>query len=431
MLDKKPLILRDELQYALDQLEHSQQHIFISGKAGTGKSTLLSLFRNTSRKRIAVVAPTGVAALNVRGQTIHSFFKIPPRLLETHQIHRAKNRRLYQKLEVLVIDEISMVRADLFDIMDYHLRINREIDEPFGGVRLIIFGDLYQLPPVVASTFERQYLKDKYGTPYFFSSIAYQRLKENLETIELSTVYRQNEQYFINLLDAIRTRQIDYEDLEHLNSRITPRDEILEGSITLTTRNDIVKRINSEEINKIDRPGVTYMAKVSGQFDPRYYPTDMILYLKIGSQVMMIRNDTTRRFVNGSIGKIVGLSEQSISVKLYEDDSDKIIEIDKQNWEMVRYQWNDKEKKIDTNIVGTFEQWPVKLAWAITIHKSQGKTFHRVYLDMGRGAFEYGQTYVALSRCTSMEGLQLKQPLKMSDILVDDRITDFYNYWRL
>jgi ATP-dependent exoDNAse (exonuclease V) alpha subunit len=431
MIRKEPLVLHHELTYALNQLEHSKQHVFISGKAGTGKSTLLSLFRNTSRKRIAVVAPTGVAALNVRGQTIHSFFKIPPRLLEPHDIHRARDRRLYQKLEILIIDEISMVRADLFDILDYHLRLNRDIDEPFGGVRIILFGDLYQLPPVVASQFERQYLRDKYGTPYFFSSHIYQEISQQMETIELTKVYRQNERHFINLLDVIRTKQMDFDDLEAINERVTDREEILEGSITLTTRNDIVRKINALELNKIDLPSITYTAKVNGRFDPRVYPTDLNLILKNGAQVMMVRNDPNRRFVNGSIGKIISLSEQHITVEIYDDDEKpNRIELEKQTWEMIKYEWHESKNRIEATIIGTFDQWPLKLAWAMTIHKSQGKPFNRVYIDMGRGAFEYGQTYVALSRCTHLEGVQLKSPLKQSDILVDDRVTDFYNYWR-
>ena len=371
-----------------------------------------------------------MAALNVRGQTIHSFFKIPPRLLEPHDLHKAKDRRLYQKLEILIIDEISMVRADLFDIMDYHLRLNREIDEPFGGVRIVMFGDLYQLPPVVASQFEKRYLRDKYGTPYFFSSQIFGEISGQMETIELTKVYRQNERFFINLLDAIRTRSIDHEDLENLNQRVTDREQILEGSITLTTRNDIVRKINTSELNKIELPGITYIAKVQGQFDPKVYPTDIALVLKEGAQIMMVRNDPNRRFVNGSIGRVISLTEQHVTVEIYDNEEKKRIDIEKQIWEMVKYSWSEKKQRIESNIVGTFEQWPLKLAWAITIHKSQGKTFNRVYIDMGRGAFEYGQTYVALSRCTHLEGVQLKSPLKMSDILVDDRVTDFYNFWR-
>lgn len=430
MISNAPMILSEELKYALDQLEHSKDHIFISGRAGTGKSTLLKLFRSTSRKRIAVVAPTGVAALNVRGQTIHSFFKIPPRLLERRDLHKSKNNSLYRNLEILIIDEISMVRADLFDVMDYHLQLNRGNSLPFGGIRVIMFGDLYQLPPVIASKFEREYLKSRYETQYFFSSLAYQSLKTNLETIELNTVYRQNERHFINLLDSIRTKTIDREELEDINQRIIDEKDKLDGTITLTTRNDIVRKINASELSNIEWPTISYSAKVNGQFDPRYYPTDLDLKLKKGSQIMLLKNDPLRRYVNGTIGKIIELSENSIKVRVYKEDDEIELEIEKAIWEMIRYSYDDGVKQVKSDVVGSFEQWPVRLAWAITIHKSQGKTFNRVFLDMGRGAFEYGQTYVALSRCTSMEGLQLKQAIKMSDIIVDERITDFYNNWR-
>ncbi len=430
MLQNSPMILSDELRYALDQLEHSRNHIFISGRAGTGKSTLLNLFRSTSRKRIAVVAPTGVAALNVRGQTIHSFFKIPPRLLERKDIHKAKNNKLYKNLELLIIDEISMVRADLFDAMDYFLQLNRGIPLPFGGVRIVMFGDLYQLPPVVASRFEKEYLQRKYHTQYFFSSMAYSALKENLETIELNTVYRQNEKYFINLLDSIRTKTIDPDELEDINNRITDEKDKLPGTITLTTRNDIVRKINAMELQKIEWPTISYSAKVNGLFDPRYYPTDLDLKLKKGSQIMLLKNDPLRRYVNGTIGRITEISENSIKVIVYKEDDEIEIEIEKAIWEMIKYSYIESEKQVKAEVIGSFEQWPLRLAWAITIHKSQGKTFNRVYIDMGRGAFEYGQTYVALSRCTSMEGLQLKNAIRMSDIIVDERITDFYNNWR-
>jgi len=430
MLDNAPMILSDELRYALDRLEHSNDHIFISGRAGTGKSTLLQLFRSTSRKRIATVAPTGVAAINVRGQTIHSFFKLAPRLLQKHDIHKAKNNRLYKNLEILVIDEISMVRADLFDNMDYHLRINRGIDAPFGGVRVILFGDLYQLPPVVASRFEKEYLTKEYGTPYFFSAHVYHQLRDQMETIELHTVYRQNERHFIHLLDSIRRKTIDYEELEDLNTRVIPLVEVAEGSITLTTRNDIVRRINQEELDKIDLPAISFSAKVNGRFDPRLFPTALDLKLKLGAQVMMLKNDPQRRYVNGTIGQIVELSEEEIKVKVYKEDDEHVITIERDIWEMIKYKWDDGEKRIKSDIIGSFEQWPMRLAWAMTIHKSQGKTFNKVYLDMGSGAFEYGQTYVALSRCTTLQGLQLKKPLQFKDIMVDDRITEFYNEWR-
>lgn len=427
---KSPMILSDELQYALNQLEHGQQNIFISGRAGTGKSTLLQLFRSTSRKRIATVAPTGVAALNVRGQTIHSFFKIPPRLLQKSDITKSKNPRLYVNLEILVIDEISMVRADLFDIMDHHLRINRGIDQPFGGVRLILFGDLYQLPPVVASQFERQYLRQTYGSPYFFSSFSYIQIKDQMETIELHTVYRQNERHFINILDSIRKNTADFDTLEDLNKRVIDQADIAEGSITLTTRNDIVRRINQDKLDEINLPTLSFTAKVNGVFDPRLYPTALDLKLKLGAQVMMLRNDPQRRYVNGTIGKITHLSDQEIKVFIYQEDEELTVNLERETWEMIKYSYDDKDKSIKSDVIGSFEQWPLMLAWAMTIHKSQGKTFQKVFLDMGSGAFEYGQTYVALSRCTSLSGLQLKRPLKPSDVMTDERITDFYNEWR-
>ena len=227
--DQAPIILGHEMQYALDQLEHSNGHVFISGRAGTGKSTLLQLFRNTSRQRIAVVAPTGVAALNVKGQTIHSFFRFAPRLMNRSDIKKVRNNQLYKKLEILIVDEISMVRADMMDNMDYFLQINRNNYRPFGGVRVIVFGDLFQLPPVIAGQFEKEYLAKHYKTPYFFSSRAYKSVMHEMETIELNTVYRQNERRFINLLDAIRRKQIDWEDLEDLNTCLlytspSPRD---------------------------------------------------------------------------------------------------------------------------------------------------------------------------------------------------------------
>lgn len=429
-MNNAPMILSEEIQYALNQLEHSDQHVFISGRAGTGKSTLLQLFRSTSRKRIATVAPTGVAALNIRGQTIHSFFKIPPRLLQKRDITKSKNPKLYKNLEILVIDEISMVRADLFDIVDHHLRVNRGINQPFGGVRLVLFGDLYQLPPVVASQFEKQYLTDTYESPYFFSSHVYQEIIDRTETIELHTVYRQNQKHFIRLLDSIRRKTFDREDLEDLNKRVINPENVEEGSITLTTRNDIVRRINQEELDNIDSAAIIFTAKVNGIFDPRLFPTSLDLHLKVGAQVMLLRNDPQRRYVNGTLGKIVGLSEQEIKVLLYNQDVEETISLEKETWEMIKYSYDDKEKNIKSDVIGSFEQWPINLAWAMTIHKSQGKTFHKIFLDMGSGAFEYGQTYVALSRCTTLEGLQLKRPLMPSDIMTDDRINDFYNLWR-
>ena len=430
MLDNKPMSLPRELSYALDQLEHGTHPVFISGRAGTGKSTLLRLFISTTRRRVAVVAPTGVAALNVRGQTIHSFFRFPPRLMTRADIKRQKNYKLYENLEVLVIDEISMVRADQFDNMDYFLQVNRRNSSPFGGVRLIFFGDLFQLPPIIAGKFEKQFLAERYATPYFFSSHAYSLITEQLEYIELRTVHRQKEAYFIRILDSIRRNIFDHEDLAELNERIVPYDARHPDSIMLTTRNDRVRQINQMELAKLGHPEYHFTGKVSGKFDPRIYPTALNLMLKKGAQVIMLRNDPLRKYVNGSIGKVVELSDDIITVRIHEGPTETEVNVEKHTWEMIKYTWDKEKRQIDAQVTGVFEQYPMKLAWAMTIHKSQGKSFNHVYLDMAHGAFETGQTYVALSRCTSLEGLQLKQALRPSDILVDERIADYYNQWR-
>ena len=431
LAQQSPIILGHEMQYALDQLEHGTGHIFISGRAGTGKSTLLQLFRNTSHKRMAVVAPTGVAALNVRGQTIHSFFRFAPRLMNRSDIKKVRNNQLYKKLEILIVDEISMVRADMMDNMDYFLQINRDNARPFGGVRVIVFGDLFQLPPVIAGQFEKQYLATHYKTPYFFSSRGYKSIMHEMETIELNTVYRQNERRFINLLDAIRRKQIDWEDLEDLNTRIVPDDEVMKGSITLTTRNQVVRDINRSKLQELESHEILFPAAIRGHFEERNYPTDPSLKLKIGAQVMTLKNDPQRKYVNGSIGEVIDIDIDRVVIAIQNPQEEvEHIELERETWESIRYKWNDKEKKITADVVGSFEQYPLKLAWAMTIHKSQGKTFDRVYVDMAGGAFEFGQTYVALSRCRTFEGVQLKKGLTMNDIMVDSRIVDFYNYWR-
>ncbi len=429
-VNNPPRQLSHELKYALDQLEHSDRHVFISGRAGTGKSTLLQLFRSTSRKRIAVVAPTGVAALNVKGQTIHSFFRFPPRLLTPDSIRRLKNRRLYKNLEILIIDEISMVRTDLFENIDAFLRINRNSPKPFGGVRIILFGDLFQLPPVVAGEFEQRYLQERYKTPYFFSSRAYKSIMREMETIELSTVYRQSERHFINLLDRIRSKSFEWDDLEDLNNRVVREEDIQEGSVTLTTRNDTAHSINHRKLQELESESIAFHAVIRGHFDSKVYPTDASLNLKEGAQVMTLKNDPQRRFVNGSIGQIVELDVDRIVISIWDEYEDyKSVELEKETWDMIKYEWDPGKKAIEAKVIGSFEQYPLKLAWAITIHKSQGKTFEKVFIDMSGGAFEFGQTYVALSRCKTLNGVQLRQPLQPGDIMVDERIIEFYNYW--
>jgi len=425
-----PLTLSHEFKGILDQIEYTPDHLFITGKAGTGKSTLLKLYRNTTKKRVVVLAPTGIAALNVRGQTIHSFFGFPPRLLNRSEIEKRRNRKIYVNLDIIIIDEISMVRADIIDNIDWFLRLNREVNQPFGGVQMIFFGDLFQLPPVVATAFERNYFATAYPTPYFFSAHVIQTMEFRM--LELSQVYRQEERMFIQLLDSIRLNTIDFDDLMALNERFVPLPEDDEFYITLCSRNDLAQRINEQKMNAIQAPVVEYKATVEGEFNPHLFPTDYNLALKVGAQVMMIKNDLQKQYVNGSIGIITELSDEGIKVKLIDDDRiEKIIDLSPQEWEILKYEIDkDKPTQISSKVVGLFRQYPLKLAWAITIHKSQGKTFDKVIVDLGSGAFESGQTYVALSRCRTLEGIVLKQPLRPRDIIVDDRITSYYTQTR-
>jgi len=423
---KIPITLSQEFSGVLDQLEYTKDHLFITGRAGTGKSTLLQVFRNTTKKRVVVLAPTGIAALNVRGQTIHSFFGFPPRLLNRSEIEKRKNFRIYVNTDMIIIDEVSMVRADIIDNIDYFLRINRNVNAPFGGVQMIFFGDLFQLPPVVSTPFEKQYFQTTYPTPYFFSAQAIHHIE--LKMVELLHVYRQEERNFINLLDNIRLNSLDYDDFMYLNERHLPVPAEDDFFITLCSRNDIANRINENELKAIQLPEVAYQATVAGEFNPQLYPTEFNLVLKEGAQVMFVKNDLQKQFVNGTIGIVTEANYERIMVRIPDDNgSDKTIQVDRQEWEILKYE-NDVEKpqQIATKVVGTFKQYPLKLAWAITIHKSQGKTFDRVIIDMGGGAFESGQTYVALSRCRTLEGVILKQPLKNRDIIVDDRITEYY-----
>lgn len=423
----EPLALTSDFRNCLALLEGTNESYFITGKAGTGKSTLLQLFKDTTRKKLAVIAPTGIAALNVRGQTIHSFFGFPPHPLNKKQIHRVPNHRLYERIETLVIDEISMVRADLLDQIDYFLRVNRGIHEPFGGVQMIFFGDLYQLPPVLSSESERHYLSQLYETPYFYSAHVF-RDSFDIQLVELHHVYRQEEYQFIQLLDKVRTRYIDQDDLDEINRRAYGQNEAAlstDYTITLSTTNAIADRINSERIHALDTPSFTFHAEIEGDFQRNSYPTDPVLSVKVGAQVMFVRNDPNKEFVNGSIGRVVYLDHSTISVEIDRHGTSKSIQLQPAEWHILKYKLN-KDQELEAEVIGTFRHYPIKLAWAITIHKSQGKTFDKIHIDLGRGAFEFGQTYVALSRCRTLEGVMLSRPLRPQDILVDERIHEFY-----
>lgn len=422
----QPLILNDDFRSALDLLEHGSTNLFITGRAGTGKSTLLHLFKKTTRKKVVVLAPTGVAALNVGGQTIHSFFGFPPKLFSSADLKLKKRSQIFRAVEVIVIDEISMVRADLLDHIDYVLRIYRTNDMPFGGVQMVFVGDLFQLPPVVSTPYERHYFQSTYESPYFFSAKAFDKGFE-LETFELRKIYRQEERRFINILEAIRSGDVDKDLLMDLNENAIARDKVPSDEfITLTTRNIVAKRINAARLEALNVPGNIFQAKVDGHFNPSLFPTDALLHLKVGARVMFLKNDPGKKFVNGSIGTVHNIDGEELKVKLDNNGQEHIITVEKQEWEIIRYEAGSSGN-IVSKVIGSFIQMPVKLAWAITVHKSQGKTFDKVLIDLQGGAFEHGQTYVALSRCRTMEGILLRHPVKYRDVLIDERVVDYYN----
>lgn len=403
-------------------MEYTKNCLFITGKAGTGKSTVLKFWRAHTRKKVAVLAPTGIAALNVEGQTIHSFFGFPPRPLKKEEITPRRNRKLYQALDVLVIDEISMVRVDLLEQIDFFLRVNRNNPAPFGGVQMIFFGDLFQLPPVIASVEEKQLIQQQYESPYFFSAAVFQELP--ILMIELRTVYRQENRRFIRLLDAIRLRRIDLEEFEEINERYEEEIEDEDFYVTLSARNAEVDAINERKLEELPNEEYAYLAKITGTVN--VLPAETPLRLKVGAQVMFLKNDPKRRYVNGTIGRVIALDQEQIKVAILKPNGTiGNIDVERFEWDVVRHKLNPKQE-IETEKIGTFTQYPLRLAWAMTIHKSQGKTFDRVIIDMGRGAFEFGQTYVALSRCRTLEGIILRRPLKPQDILVDERIVEFY-----
>ncbi len=424
------LKLSNEFSQCLDEIENGSDHLFITGKAGTGKSTLLDLFRRSTSRNIAILAPTGIAALRVQGQTIHSFFKLPPRLILPSDITiKPGLLRLCKKLEILIIDEISMVRADILDGIDRMLRTHRQDQSPFGGVRIVLFGDIYQLPPIVSSNEEKRYFQTVYESPYFFSSLVWRQL-ENIQFINLQKVYRQTDRNFINLLDEIRSGEVDYDSLTDLNERTDSDFMEDKGYIHLSPRNVTMQRINQLKLDALETAERSYLGSITGEYNPQFMPTDQILKLKVGAQVMFIKNDLEKQYVNGSIGTILAMESDSISIRI--EITGQVVNVSKATWDMIRYKISEETgNAIKPEVVGTYHQFPLKLAWAMSIHKSQGQTFDRVILDMEGGAFEYGQTYVALSRCRTLEGIVLKRPLRMTDIMVDERVVDFYmNHFR-
>jgi hypothetical protein len=422
--------INPEFRRALDVMEETNKHVFITGKAGTGKSTLLEYFRRNTQKDVAVLAPTGVAALNVEGQTIHSFFGFKPSITpEKVKKIGGPDAAIYKEFNTIIIDEVSMVRADLLDCIEKFMRLNGPYRKQwFGGVQMIFVGDLYQLPPVVASA-EREIFSHRYESPYFFSAQVFKESTFSMEYIELEKVYRQTEQDFIELLNGIRNRSCTDDDIERLNKNHRPDAGVPTGGfvITLTSTNDLATERNLEMLEALPDRAFTLTGRMSGLFERSSLPADEHLTLKAGAQVMLVNNDKFGRWVNGTLGIVKGLSkvsgeEDRVLVRL---NDGKMVEVTQNAWELFEYEYDRKTKKISTRATGTFTQYPIRLAWAVTIHKSQGKTFDRVVIDIGRGAFAHGQVYVALSRCTNFDGITLTKKITKNHIRMDWRVAKF------
>ena len=423
------MVTNPELELAYEYISQTGRNVFLTGKAGTGKTTFLHRIREEVSKRMAVVAPTGVAAINAKGVTIHSLFQLPFGVILPDQESTTRQRAfsgkkidLIKSLDLIVIDEISMVRADVLDAIDVVLRRYRNPNLPFGGLQLLMIGDLHQLPPVVRPEDWNQ-LRDHYDTPYFFGSLA---LKKAVPTvIQLKHIYRQSDDVFINLLNKVRNNQLNAEVLGQLNERYDPEFTDEEGYITLTSHNKSADRINEEKLAAIKTQEYNFAAKIENNFPASMYPNHAIITFKVGAQVMFNKNDSypDRLFYNGKIGTITDINVASECIKV-ECPNEPPIDVFPATWENRVFELNEKTKEVEEKIIGTYEQHPLKLAWAITIHKSQGLTFENVIID-AQAAFAHGQVYVALSRCKSFEGIVLRTPIDLTSVRTDTVVKNY------
>ena len=425
------------MQKALQIIQFTRRSLFLTGKAGTGKSTFMRHIAATIKKKHIILAPTGIAAINAGGSTLHSFFKLPfhpllpnDKRYSTRNIrdtlkYNGEKNKLLREVELIIIDEISMVRADIIDFIDKVLRIyNRNMREPFGGKQLLLVGDIYQLEPVIKEE-ERQLLRPFYPSNFFFDAQVFREMQ--LIAVELKKVYRQRDAQFIALLDHIRTSHVSDSDLRLLNAQVNAEIGTETGrlSITLSGRRDTVDYINEKQLNTLpDQPTIFY-GHIEGEFPESSLPTPMELEVKTGAQVLFIKNDKERRWVNGTLGTIIGFGDEEDGIIYVRTEDGRDFDVQREIWSNVRYTFNEKEQKIEEEEIGSYQQFPLRLAWAITVHKSQGLTFNNVKIDFTGGVFAGGQTYVALSRCTSLQGISLQEPIRRENIFVRTEVTNF------
>ena len=425
------------MQDAIRIIQNTHQTLFLTGKAGTGKSTFLRYIAQTTKKKYIVLAPTGIAAINAGGSTLHSFFKLPfhpllpndtrytQRKLKDTLKYNGEKRKILREVELIIIDEISMVRADIIDFIDKVLRVySRNIYQPFGGKQLLLVGDMYQLEPVLKED-ERQLLKPYYPSTFFFDALVFKEMK--LVSIELQKVYRQTDPTFINILDSIRTTSVSIDQLSTLNQQVGKviANDKNKLAITLSGKRDTVDHINEQELSRLPGKPITLYGHIEGDFPESNLPTPIELYLKVGAQVLFIKNDKEKLWVNGTLGTIVSFSKEEPTIIVVRTEKGEEVNVEQEIWSNVIYSYNEKEQKIEEQEIGVYQQYPLKLAWAITIHKSQGLTFNNVNIDLTGGVFAGGQTYVALSRCTSLEGISLKYPIRKEDVFIRSEIVQF------